>query len=294
MTMVAVLKIRFLFLALLLATFAAAAAQPASVLIEAAGRVEFLSASTTNWLAATNGLALRDGDRVRTRAHSRAAVQLSDRSVVRLDELTTLEILPPRNAEKKRFGLPRGSVYFFNREKPADVEFDTPLAAGAIRGTEFLLEAGEGSVHLALIDGLVSLKSATEEISLQRGEEVRLESGQPAQKTALINATAKIQWALYYPAIVAPEELSFTAAEQVALAEVLKNYSAGDLLAALTAWPEPLEPESDGAKILHAQLELAVGRVAGAEALLAGLAENPEAAALRCLAGAKLREPGGV
>lgn len=256
-------------------------AQDGSRLIEAAGSVEYFSTSQTNWLAATNGLALRDGDKVRTRAHSRAAVQLSDRSVVRLDELTTLEILPPRNAEKKRFGLPRGSVYFFNREKPSDVEFDTPLAAGAIRGTEFLLEANDASgVHLALIDGLVSLKSAAEEVSLQRGEEVRLESGKPAQKTALVNATAKIQWALYYPGIVAPEELTLTAGEQSALAEVLKYYRAGDLLAALAAWPESSKPETDSAKTLRAQLELAVGRVSEAEALLNNVNATP-ALALR-------------
>ena len=268
-----------LFLSLL--GIAIARAEEGSRLIEAAGSIEFFSASGTNWLAATNGLALHDGDKVRTRTHSRAAVQLSDRSVVRLDELTTLEILPPRNAEKKRFGLPRGSVYFFNREKPADVEFDTPLAAGAIRGTEFLLEANDASgVHLALIDGLVSLKSAAEEVNLQRGEEVRLESGKPAQKSALVNATAKIQWALYYPGIVAPEELTLTASEQTTLAEVLKNYRAGDLLVALAAWPESFKPETDSARTLRAQLELAVGRVSEAEALLNNVNATP-ALALR-------------
>lgn len=248
----------------------------ASALIEAAGQVEASSASSTNWRVAVVGLTLQAGDRIRTRAQSRAAVQLSDRSVVRLDELTTLEILPPRNAEKKRFGLPQGAIYFFNREKPADVEFETPLAAGAIRGTEFLLESQpQGAVHLALIDGLVTLASAQEEISLKRGEEVLLEPGQPAKKSALINVVGQIQWALYYPAIVNPAELSFSADEQNALFAVLKNYRAGDLLAALAAWPEATVVESAAAKILHAQLELAVGRVDAAQKLLAGLSENP-------------------
>ena len=154
------------------------------------------------------GLALNPGDRVRTREQSRAALQLSDRSVIRLNERTTLEILPPRNAEKKRFGLPGGSVFFFNREKPADVEFDTPLAAGAIRGTEFLLEvaAADQALHLALIDGLVALQTQSGEVSVQRGEELRLAPGQPPQKTALLNATAVIQWALYYPAVLNPDD----------------------------------------------------------------------------------------
>ena len=170
-----------------------------SIVLEAAGLVEFSRAASTNWQAASVGLALRPGDRLRTRDQSRAALQLSDRSVIRLNERTTLEILPPRRAEKKRFGLPVGSIYFFNREKPADIEFDTPLAAGAIRGTEFLLEVADANstVHLALIDGLVGLQTAAGAISLQRGEEVRLAAGAPPQKTSIVNAAAVIQWALY-------------------------------------------------------------------------------------------------
>jgi tetratricopeptide (TPR) repeat protein len=268
----------------LLATFRADAqtTNSTSLLIEAAGQVEFLTVAATNWQPAAVGLALLPGDRVRTHAQSRAAVQLSDRSVIRLDELTTLEILPPRNAEKKRFGLPHGAIYFFNREKPADVEFDTPLAAGAIRGTEFLLAvAADSTVNLALIDGLVSLQTTNHgEINLQRGEDLELTPGQPPVKTALVNVPAKIQWALYYPAVVDPGELQFTTNEQVELAVVLKKYREGDLLGALAAWPVASTNGSAGQKILRAQLELAVGGVSEAGQLLAGLPGNP-ASALR-------------
>ena len=272
----------FVVLAFSLFSVAAQTTNSASTLIEAAGQVEFFPASATNWQAAAVGLALQPGDRVRTRAQSRAAVQLSDRSVIRLDELTTLEILPPRNAEKKRFGLSRGALYFFNREKPADVEFDTPLAAGAIRGTEFLLAvAADSAVQLALIDGLVSLQTTNhDEINLQRGEELQLAAGQPPVKTALVNVAAKIQWALYYPAVVNPDELQFEAGEQNELAAVLKKYREGDLLGALAAWPASPPDGSAGQKILRAQLELAVGRVEAAEKLLASLPEHPAATAL--------------
>lgn len=245
--------------------------EPASVLIESAGQVEFNRAASTNWQSAAVGLALKAGDKVRTRAASRAAVQLSDRSVIRLSERTTLEILPPRRAEKKRFRLPSGSIFFFNREKPTDVEFDTPLAAGAIRGTEFLLEVADEqpALRLALIDGLVRLDTSNGEVNLQRGEEVRLTPGQPPQKTALVNANAVIQWALYYPAVVSPADLTLSADEAAALSPVLRHYESGDLLAALAAWPENALMTRPGVRCLRAQLELAVGRVADAESLLA-------------------------
>jgi len=260
-------------------TRAMAEATTRSQLIEAAGVVEFTAGSSTNWHIATNGLALQPGDKVRTRAASRAAVQLSDRSVIRLSERTTLEILPPRRAEKKRFGLPSGSIYFFNREKPADVEFDTPLAAGAIRGTEFFLEVADlqAALHLALIDGQVALNTSEGEISLKRGEDLRLVSGQPPQKTALVNANAIIQWALYYPAVLNPADLELNSVEAAALAKVLEQYQSGDLLAALAGWPDSAPMTSPGVRALRAQLELAVGRVAGAEALLAEVPDDAAA-----------------
>jgi Flp pilus assembly protein TadD len=283
-------RVRFLWMLLLVwawAVFPASAqtnqstapgvgSSPLSHLIEATGVVEFNLNATTNWNIATNGLALKPGDKVRTRAASRAALQLSDRSVVRLSERTTLEILPPRNAEKRRFGLPDGKIYFFNREKPSDVEFDTPLAAGAIRGTEFLLEtkAEDGATHLALLDGLVVLNTASGEVNLKRGEEVRLAAGQPPQKTALVNATAIIQWALYYSAVLHPADLGLTPTERQSLAGVLTNYLAGDLLKARAMWPTEFSSTNVGAICLQAQLSLAVGLVEEAIAMLAPLPKD--------------------
>ncbi|TAL06024.1 MAG: tetratricopeptide repeat protein [Verrucomicrobia bacterium] len=259
-------------------------AELTSRVLEVAGHVEYVSDGGTNWQTASPGLTLQPGARVRTREQSRAAVQLSDRSVIRLNERTTLQILPPRRAEKKHFGLPAGSIYFFNREKPADVEFDTPLAAGAIRGTEFLLEVAEagGATHLALMDGLVELSTHDEEISIRRGEELHLAPGQLAKKNALLNANTVIQWALYYPAVLNPDELDLNTNEQSVLGDCVKNYRAGDLLGALNAWPTNQSFTNTGARILRAQLLLAVGRVTDAEQLLAQMPDSvPSVAALR-------------
>ena len=251
-----------------------------SYLIEAAGKVEYTTPANANWQAAAVGLALAPGSRVRTLPESRAAVQLSDRSVIRLNERTTLEILPPRGAEKKRFSLPRGSLYFFNREKPADVEFDTPLAAGAIRGTEFVLEVAEdqSALRLGLIDGRVALQTGQDQIMLERGEDLRLVKGQAVQRTALVNVPGAIQWSLYYPAVLNPGELSLNEAERNGLTEVLRLYTAGDLLGALAAWPAQTGTATPGTAGLRAALELSVGRIPEAEALLNSLPGNAPAA----------------
>jgi tetratricopeptide (TPR) repeat protein len=241
-----------------------------SYLIEAAGKVECATVANTNWHTALVGTVLRPGDRVRTHEDSRAAIQLSDHSIIRLNERTALEILPPRRVEKKRFGLSRGSLFFFDREKPADVEFDTPLAAGAIRGTEFLLqvEEADSALRLAMIDGLVALQTSAGKISAGRGEDVRIAPGQPARKTALVNVNSAIQWALYYPAVLNPDDLSLKPGEVNGLSEVLAEYRAGDLLAALAGWPTNVSRLSSGAQTLYAALKLSIGEVAGAETIL--------------------------
>lgn len=278
-----------LILLLLLLIGSAAPAQSAdanaltSRVVEVAGRVEFQMAGQPDWKTATNGVALKPGDRLRTRAQSRAAVQFSDRSVLRLSESTTLEIQPPRHAEKRRFRLPFGSLFFFNRERPADVEFETPVASGAIRGTEFLLDAAEasGATRLALLDGAVELTAADTTISMRSGEQARVEPGRAPVKSPLLEVRSLMQWALYYPAVANPDDLALSRADRSALNESLNAYRSGDLLKAhdlLRAVPAG----SPARELFRAAVELSVGAVNSAEARLTGAPANaPVALALR-------------
>jgi hypothetical protein len=94
------------------------------------------------WRTATIGQELIVHDRLRTGEDSRAAVQFGDSSILRIDELTEEEILPPQVASTKpTMDLKQGSGYFFNREKSREIHVQTPAANGAIRGTEFVVTA---------------------------------------------------------------------------------------------------------------------------------------------------------
>ena len=119
-------------------------------------------------------------------------------------------------------------------------------------------------------DGLVALQTPDGEVTAQRGEALRLSPGQPPQKTAFVNATDVIQWVLYYPAVLNPDDLALSADEQAALSEVLKNYRDGELSGALPAWPSNQTPAGADTSALRLQLLLAVGRVDEAERILDG------------------------
>src|SRR6185295_4181458 len=69
--------------------------QAETALLTIEGRVEVSAAGATVWSAARTNQALQVGDRLRTGARSRATLRLSDKSVLRINELTTLKILPP-------------------------------------------------------------------------------------------------------------------------------------------------------------------------------------------------------
>jgi Flp pilus assembly protein TadD len=238
-----------------------------TALLTIEGKVEVSVAGAIVWSPARTNQLLRVGDGLRTGARSRATLRLSDKSVLRINELTTLKILPPpesRNAPVLDLGS--GSTYFFSREKPADIQFRTPLASGAIRGTEFNLDVGAGGrTVLSLFDGRVELRNEQGRIDLITGEQGVADPGQAPAKTAVIDAINIIQWCLYYPAVLDADELGLSAA---ALSASVAAYRQGDLLQALADYPENRIPDTDPERIYRAALLLAVGQVEQSEALL--------------------------
>jgi tetratricopeptide (TPR) repeat protein len=254
-----------------------------SRLLTVEGKVEVSASGATVWAAALTNQALQIGDRLRTGLRSRATLRLSDKSVLRVNELTTLKIQPPpKENNAPLLDLTSGSTYFFSREKPATVEFRTPLASGAIRGTEFNLAVAEdGRTVLSLLDGLVALNNERGQIDLKTGEQGIVEPGRAPTRTAVINAINIIQWCLYYPATVDIDELELSADTRQLLSASLSAYRQGDLLKALAAYPEDRKPDSDPERIYRAALLLAVGQVEQTEAQLKEIrAASPLADAL--------------
>lgn len=241
-----------------------------SRVVEFAGKVEVTVAGTNDWHSAVTNQWLRPGDRLRTGSESRATLQLSDRSTIRINQLTVIEIRPATPPARHRFGLKHGGLFFLDREKPADVEFETPLTSGAIRGTEFVLTVSETdpATYLAMLDGSVDLTTASEKLNLTNGQQVLVRPNGPAQITAVLPAVNLIQWSFYYPAVMNPADLSFSSDETNVMQKSLSAYAAGDLLGALAEAPAELATHSTGTRVYFAALKLAVGRVDEAEQLL--------------------------
>ncbi len=137
------------------------------------------STSPDVWQPAAVGQKLAWHDRLRTGEDSRAAVRLTDVSVLRLDELTEAEILPPLSpSTKPTLDLKQGTTYFFSREKSREINVKTPVANGGIRGTEFVVTvAADGATSFIMIDGEVETSNDNGSLVVRSGERAERRSG---------------------------------------------------------------------------------------------------------------------
>ena len=218
------------------------------------------------WATATVGQSLAVHDRLRTGEDSRAAVRMTDLSILRMDELTTIEIIPPATAsDKATLNLEGGTSYFFSREKSRETRVQTPAANGAIRGTEFVVSvANNGSTTLTMIDGQVELSNAHGSLVVNSGEQAKVDVGGVPRKTAVLDAINSVQWCLYYPGVLDLKELGYSADANPSISA----YAKGDLLRALAASGSSNSSGSNSNRVYRAGLLLAVGQVDKAKGLL--------------------------
>ena len=223
-----------------------------------------------DWRPATLGQKLFAHNWLRTGEDSRAAIRVSDSSIIRFDELTESEILPPKTAsEKPTLDLKQGTTYFFSREKSRELSVHTPSANGTIRGTEFVVTVtASGQSSFTMLDGELELSNAQGSVVVRGGERADTELDRKPSKTAATETNNSIQWCLHYPGVLDLDDLKLSQDDQDALSASLSAYRAGDLLGALKEYPGKRVPASPGEKVYRAGLFLVAGQVQKAERLL--------------------------
>ncbi len=199
-------------LVLVLATRCLAATTPQGEVLGTERSVDY-ARSKSDWTAAVVGQQLNVADRLRTLALSRATLRLAELGRLRVNELTTLEILPPRtNTSKATLDLKAGAMYFFTRDRPREFLIQTPHAVAASRGTEFLVTIEpSGRNVFTVFDGEVELSNPQGTLVLTNGEQGSVLAGQAPVKTAVLQSTNIVQWWLYYPGVLDTDEVPLTA-----------------------------------------------------------------------------------
>ncbi|NIB42541.1 TonB-dependent receptor [Pseudomaricurvus alkylphenolicus] len=221
------------------------------------------------WLQVVEQQRVGANTRLRTGDDSQAAVQLSSGAILRIGELSLVNLVAPAEpSDSITLSIVEGLFYFFSRRTPESVQILTPSATGAIRGTEFNLSVSRhGDTAYAIVEGEVDIDSHSESLSVRAGEVATIsESG--LEKHSLSNDYRELHHWLYYPPVLVPSELAFTPADADSLQVSLQFYRRGNLKQAVQSSPPPNRLNSDNARLYAASLKLMSGRLDEARQLM--------------------------
>jgi Tfp pilus assembly protein PilF len=248
-------------------------------IVEAQGLVELSTDGGVRWVKTQKDQMVKTGDWLRTGENSGLRLLLSDQSTAVFNELTEIEVLPPHQPQAQAgWRLIRGLFAFFHRDKPGRIRVVTRGAAAGVDGTTWAMQVdfvdNVERTTLFVIDGVVRFGNELNELVVTNSQGAVVVLGQAPVYTAGFIVNNVLQWAFYYPAVLNLDELPLAPAEEQALAESMKNYRAGELLAALASYPAGRQPATDAERVYYAALLLSVGQAAKAETILATVAAD--------------------
>lgn len=202
------------------------------------------------------------------------------------------------------FELVSGAFRVFARQQRSS-EVRTPYANAASINTEFEVAVEPNQTIVTVFDGLMALvnpDNTNHFIELEGGQTAIATRGPGGEISFRTNAapplfgimaTNRVQWWVFYPAILDTDELEFPEQERAALTESLMAWRSGNLRQAWITFPQQAEFQSDASLIYYAALRIAAGETHDALHLLAKIREpNPAARGLRELISATLGQIG--
>ncbi len=231
------------------------------------------------------------GDALRVAANSRAALVLSNETVLRVDQLTTLVFKGIQEPKSFWMELLEGAAFFFSR-KPRSLTVSTPFVNGVVEGTEFYVRVDPDKTTVMLYEGAVRTENENGALLLAKGQTAVAEAGRAPRLATLVRPRDAVQWALYYPPSLAfgPDDFPVSGAadwrvEARRSVQALAEGRLADAFAAIAG----IDPSAADARfsVYRAHLRLMVGQVGGArEDIQRALAQTPhdsDALALRAV-----------
>lgn len=238
---------------------------PAGRFISIEGTVEVKPDIGGGWIPATLQYQLCESDTVRVGELSRAAIQLVNNSVLRLDQSTTLQIvnIADDNEHWSWLDLGRGTIHAFSRS-PKRVKIETPLLKGLIEGTEFYVQSESEQSRLGVFEGHVMVENKKKQVTVAPNQEIIAHANMELQLQTPLRPRDAVQWALYYPPILAAFDGDFSFPSNI-MSKVLVKAMAfaenGQISLALESLDELPKTDRDARYFIYrAALLLSVGR----------------------------------
>lgn len=169
------------------------AADSAANIISIQGTSQFREAEQKDWLPAKTEQPLYSGNFVRTAEYSRMGLLFRDRTQLRLNEKTLLQI--KEAATQTRLHLNVGRAWTQSKTLPHGLYMETPSATAAIRGTDWDIEVDEnGRTVITVLSGEVDFFNDFGRIVVGQNESAEALVGKAPAKLVLVRPKDRVQW----------------------------------------------------------------------------------------------------
>ena len=265
------------------------------------GKGDTRESSSADWKPAVIKQQIQGGSLVRTQANSQMALLMADRTQIRLNQNSQLQIKSAVESTQwagNAVRLNSGRAWSQARPQTAQtaqkdaaklttLTMETPSATMSIRGTDWEVEVDpDGHTQLVVLSGQVTMGNELGSIEVGYGEAAVAEKGKAPVKLILLNPASRVQWVSSWK----PQPSRWVGKEEQRYASAISSVEAGDYAAALQAL-KPMAGQDAVAAVLAADLLIFQGENETAVALLqahaSGSKANPLAAALLARAWAR-------
>lgn len=267
------LAIGLLVAAILLALPPTALAAGEAEITHLSGKGEKRDPESEKWIEAAIRHLIRPGGYVRTLANSQMGLLLPDRTQIRLNQNSQMQIKSVSEAKEwtqSAVRLNAGRAWSQARPQSAPgaappaagarISMETPSATMSIRGTDWEVEVlPDGSTRLAVLSGTVDMANAQGALRVEKGEAALAEPGRAPVKFQLVNPRERVQWVSSWQ----PQPRRWTKGHD----EAVRLIEAGEITASIPAL-ERAAATDVGAAVLLADIRLAQGEAGTAIRLL--------------------------
>jgi len=243
--------------------FAQPCGQWVAKVVSAQGAVQALRTGEKQWRPVRLNDNLCPGDMIRIMKLSRADIVLSNDTILRLDQNTTVTFSEPEKEKPFLVNLLNGAAYFFSRVRRS-IKVLTPFVNAIVEGTEFYARVENDKTFMSIFEGQVGLTNEAGSITLAKGQSAVAEANRAPAFQIVVRPRDTVQWTLYYPPVLYyhPSNLQAPTDWQAMVRKSVEFYLEGNLHQAIESLEGVTEEIRDPRFFTYrASLLLSVGRV---------------------------------
>jgi Flp pilus assembly protein TadD len=238
------------------------------------GKGERRDVSDATWQSLGVTQKIPPGAIVRTGANSQLALLMPDRTQIRMNQNSQLEVgsaNEPSGAIVSVLRLVTGRIWSLARpptipgQTGQRVRLTTATATIGIRGTDWEVEVSpDGSTQLVVLSGVVDMSNEHGAVVVASGEAALAQPGKAPVKFVLVNPASRVQWVSSWR----PQPRRWAGPDSGRLAEAIRRIENGDYSQAEASLAGAAARDA-GSALLVADLRLQRGDFAAAQSVLA-------------------------